>query len=183
MSATAHFVRARAEGRRGMSGPPPASGAQPTCGGMFPPEQGLVRFRTVTRFDGETLALGPLPERGGGLDALQIGSFLGSGAAGVVYEAFHAQSGAHYAVKMLTPLPFRLVPQGALRCVRVRARARRARAPRAASPPLRARLTARPRPLLRAGATPWPWPARGDHRVRRCSPSTCGGCTSPLRTP
>jgi hypothetical protein len=70
---------------------------------MFPVGRrtGLVRFRTVRSFDGQTLSLHPYqPGPSGSLSSTgndaesvplsyEIGAFLGGGAAGVVYEALH----------------------------------------------------------------------------------------------
>eukprot|EP00605_Chrysophyceae_sp_TOSAG23-4_P001720 GSChrysophyteH1.ASY1.ANO1.1907.1 assembled CDS len=54
----------------------------------------------VYQFDGQTVWL----DRGTPL--LEVGNFLGGGAAGTVYECEHTQTHEHYALKILNPLDF-----------------------------------------------------------------------------
>lgn len=61
-----------------------------------------VQFLTVRSFDGATL----VSEAG----AYDMGNFLGSGAAGTVYEAQHRGSQRSVAIKILNPIGYKLAP-------------------------------------------------------------------------
>ena len=63
----------------------------------------------VFQFDGQTV----WADRGTPL--LEVGNFLGGGAAGTVYECEHAQTHEHFALKILNPLGFKLVAPALLR--------------------------------------------------------------------
>ena len=63
----------------------------------------------VYQFDGQTVWL----DRGTPL--LEVGNFLGGGAAGTVYECEHTQTHEHYALKILNPLGFKLIAPALLR--------------------------------------------------------------------
>ena len=66
----------------------------------------------VSGFDGQTVW------KDSGNALLEVGNFLGGGAAGTVYECEHAVSHEHFALKILNPLGFRLVAPALLRkCV------------------------------------------------------------------
>ena len=66
----------------------------------------------VFGFDGQTVWKTP------GNALLEVGNFLGGGAAGTVYECEHAVTHEHFALKILNPLGFRLVAPALLRkCV------------------------------------------------------------------
>ena len=66
----------------------------------------------VSGFDGQTVWKTP------GNALLEVGNFLGGGAAGTVYECEHAESHEHFALKILNPLGFRQVAPALLRkCV------------------------------------------------------------------
>lgn len=67
-----------------------------------------VIIREVTRYDGQNIWLED------GEVAFELGSYLGGGAAGVVYEALNLVTGENVAVKILNPIGFKLTPSGAL---------------------------------------------------------------------
>mmetsp|Transcript_3667 Transcript_3667/g.11506 ORF Transcript_3667/g.11506 Transcript_3667/m.11506 type:complete len:562 (-) Transcript_3667:96-1781(-) len=62
----------------------------------------------VDSFDGQTIVIGDEP-------AFELGNYLGSGAAGVVYEAVDLKTDEHVAIKTLNPIGFKLMAAGALR--------------------------------------------------------------------
>ncbi len=72
-------------------------------------EEGVTQ---VFQFDGQTV----WADRGTPL--LEVGNFLGGGAAGTVYECEHTHTRAHYALKILNPLGYKLLAPALLRkCV------------------------------------------------------------------
>lgn len=60
--------------------------------------------RVVTKYDGNTICLAP-----DGAPAFEIGTYLGGGSAGVVYEAVACDSHDRFAVKIINPTGFRLL--------------------------------------------------------------------------
>jgi serine/threonine protein kinase len=63
----------------------------------------------IAAFDGQTLWAAP------GQPIYEVGNFLGGGAAGTVYEATHKGSFEHYALKILNPLGYKIMPSSSLR--------------------------------------------------------------------
>lgn len=73
---------------------------------------GRVLRRRVVKYDGQTLCVAP-----DGDAAYEIGNYLGGGAAAVVYEALKLSTHERFAVKIVNPTAFRLMPSTALqRC-------------------------------------------------------------------
>lgn len=67
-----------------------------------------VLIREVTRYDGQTIWTDDADV------VYQVGSYLGGGAAGVVYEGLNSSTNANIAVKILNPIGFKLTPAGVL---------------------------------------------------------------------
>ena len=68
--------------------------------------RGYLEIR-VDRYDGQTVWCKNEP-------LYELGNYLGSGAAGSVYEAFHVSTQQHVALKILNPIGFKLLPSGSL---------------------------------------------------------------------
>lgn len=68
--------------------------------------RGILEVR-VDRYDGQTVWCKNEP-------LYELGNYLGSGAAGAVYEAFHVSTQQHVALKILNPIGFKLLPSGSL---------------------------------------------------------------------
>ena len=72
-----------------------------------------VTRRVVSKYDGQTICLAP-----DGSPAFEIGTYLGGGSAGVVYEATKLSSHDRFAVKIINPTGFRLLSTALLKqCV------------------------------------------------------------------
>eukprot|EP00753_Platysulcus_tardus_P013326 PLAT3662.20.p1 GENE.PLAT3662.20~~PLAT3662.20.p1 ORF type:complete len:464 (+),score=217.40 PLAT3662.20:149-1540(+) len=71
--------------------------------------------RRVTKYDGQTIWTAGEP-------TYELGSYLGGGAAGVVYEALHVKSRKHVAIKILHPVGFKLTPCGSLQRMSIASR-------------------------------------------------------------
>lgn len=68
-----------------------------------------IIIREVTRYDGQNIWTD------GEVDTTyELGSYLGGGAAGVVYEGVNMITGENVAVKILNPIGFKLTPSGVL---------------------------------------------------------------------
>ena len=63
--------------------------------------------RNVERYDGSYVWVG-------GRAAYEVSNYLGGGAAGVVYETIDCDTGANYALKILHPIGYKLLPPRAL---------------------------------------------------------------------
>jgi len=63
----------------------------------------------IAAFDGQVLW------RSAGAPIYEVGNFLGGGAAGTVYEATHKGTFEHYALKILNPLGYKIMPSNSLR--------------------------------------------------------------------
>ena len=67
---------------------------------------GLLEIR-VDKYDGQTVFSNHQP-------LYELGNYLGQGAAGSVYEAFHSATSQTVALKILNPIGFKLLPSGSL---------------------------------------------------------------------
>ena len=75
-----------------------------------------LKVDSVEAFDGQRLVVSSSGAADGG-DAFDLGSYLGGGSSGVVYEATHVSSGEQFAVKIQPPLGYKLLPPAAIaRC-------------------------------------------------------------------
>ena len=68
-----------------------------------------IIIREVTRYDGQNIWTD-----GEADTTYELGSYLGGGAAGVVYEGVNMITGENVAVKILNPIGFKLTPSGVL---------------------------------------------------------------------
>ena len=68
-----------------------------------------VPHRHVKRYDGQMVFVGDEQTA-----HLELGNYLGGGAAGVVYESVNLETYEHVAVKMLNPLGFKLLSTSAM---------------------------------------------------------------------
>ncbi|CAM9529254.1 unnamed protein product [Scytosiphon promiscuus] len=69
----------------------------------------------VYRYDGQSIWTSPESGYATTYSDYELGSFLGGGAAGVVYEAECFKTKRHLAVKVLNPIGYKLAPSGSLR--------------------------------------------------------------------
>ena len=68
-------------------------------------------YRKVSKYDGQTVFVEGEEDN----PYLELGNYLGGGAAGVVYEAVHSRTGQNVALKILNPVGYKLMPSGSLK--------------------------------------------------------------------
>ena len=61
-------------------------------------------YRKVSKYDGQTVFVEGEEDN----PYLELGNYLGGGAAGVVYEAVHSRTGQNVALKILNPVGYKL---------------------------------------------------------------------------